>query len=560
MGDIYSIDQSCRYLLTRAARHRREGRFDEAMALLARAKRQFGPSEEIELAFARAYDEMGCEEEACRAYLRIVREEGRHRAQALFHLAVASAQHADFARASSYFQAFAKSDRAGVSPEMAALLHMQLMEAAQKPVPCNRRERARMLEQRAVRRLHEGRICAAKRTIEKSLSLHPRADGYLLKGCCHLLLKEADQAIGSALSAHRMAPGRVQALCVLADAYLMAGHEDIARRTLFQAARRAKSVDSLLSVAVESAKLQENRITLILTKKLLAREPFQIKGMAIRACALTNLGNPKSAMRLFGRLCGLMPEDSVFQAHYKLLREGKNLAGQLSMAQDVPAEEAMERSMQLVALLAEDPAQLRDDTEALYALCRSAEWALHSPMAGANVTMLALVMLGALDTRATRDVLLDCLVDPRVDDGLKRTILQVMAAHSDETPVYADLGGRLVRLAAGASVDGGQRSAKGQHILQRAADVLMPVYPGAAKELLFLWVAYLDAYGPPKGRMEEACAAALEYTFHLRAGRRVSLKVISRKNNVSHRLAARCVRRMLHALEKAAAGEEAPQE
>lgn len=41
---------------------------------------------------ARVYDEMGCEEEAARAYLRVMRMGGRHTAQALFHLALSSAQ------------------------------------------------------------------------------------------------------------------------------------------------------------------------------------------------------------------------------------------------------------------------------------------------------------------------------------------------------------------------------------------------------------------------------------------------------------------------------------
>jgi len=104
MTNVVSIGTSCEFLLSRAARHRRAGRYDEAMVLLTKARTQFGSTEEIELETARVYDEIGCEEEAAKRYFRIVRADGVHRGEALFSLALASAQRADVNRAATNFQ------------------------------------------------------------------------------------------------------------------------------------------------------------------------------------------------------------------------------------------------------------------------------------------------------------------------------------------------------------------------------------------------------------------------------------------------------------------------
>ena len=106
MSNVVSMGRTCEFLVTRAARHRRAGRYDEAMALLSKAKDQAGVREDVELEMAKIYEEIDCEEEAARCYLRIVRLGGEYRAQALFHLALCSAQRADLKRASSYYQQF----------------------------------------------------------------------------------------------------------------------------------------------------------------------------------------------------------------------------------------------------------------------------------------------------------------------------------------------------------------------------------------------------------------------------------------------------------------------
>ena len=53
MTNVVSIDCTCEYLVKRAARHRRAGRYDEAMALLWKAKNQFGWSDEVLLEMAK---------------------------------------------------------------------------------------------------------------------------------------------------------------------------------------------------------------------------------------------------------------------------------------------------------------------------------------------------------------------------------------------------------------------------------------------------------------------------------------------------------------------------
>ena len=49
MSKVVSMGQTCAFFVSRAARHRRAGLYGEAMALLTKARDQFGPDEEIEL-------------------------------------------------------------------------------------------------------------------------------------------------------------------------------------------------------------------------------------------------------------------------------------------------------------------------------------------------------------------------------------------------------------------------------------------------------------------------------------------------------------------------------
>lgn len=549
MSNIYPIGQTCQYLLQRAARNRRADKYDQAMTLLTRARNEYPGDEDVELELAKTYDEMGCEADAARTYLRIVRRGGKHRALALFELAIASAQNADLTRALSYFEAFAASDRSGVSPQMAALLQKQLAEAIRRPKSKSRASRARLLERRAIERLHEGKIHAARRDVERAIRLKETPQRRLLKACCHLIQEEGALAVRDAQRALELKGAYVQALCVLADAYVLIGQEKLANKSLYRAARQAKANESLMSVAVECAKHGQDRLTLILTKRLLKRAPCHIRAMAMRACAQMNLGYIKQAEKLFGRLCVLMPEDSAFDAYYKMAKSGGMTDVHLTLAQDVPPQEAMDRGFHLLTTLHEEPSALRADKEKLTEICRCADWALHSPLAGENVTLIAVIILAALDTQETREVLFDALVDPHLDDSLKKSILQAVCAHCSEAPVYADLQGRLVRLAAGASVSFSREADACQDVVQRAANALMGRYPDAAKVLLELWIAYLNRYGIVRGRRTDACAAALEYVYHLKNNRRVSISRIAKRYAVSHRLMRSCARRILRAQE-----------
>lgn len=547
MGDIYPIEQTSQYLVARAARHRRAGRYDRAMMLLSKAKGCDHDDEEIEYELARTYDEMGCEDEASRAYLRVVRMRGAHRARALFQLTLSSMEHADLERAVSYFEALCASDHAGVAPEAMELLKRQLLQVAKSPKIRTRRQLAKALEQRAVRCLNGGKISSARRNIERSLDLRETARGHVLNACCHLLSGDGEAAARAAESALRRSPGYIQALCVLADAQMMIGDTVHARRTLCHAARRAQSSDALQSIAIECAKCGLDELTLVLTKRLLGREPFHIRALALRACAFANLGCMKAAGKIFARLDALMPQNSVYGTYYHMIGDGWTPSARLIMAQDIPEESAMERCMQLVSLLHADPDEVRADHERVHEICRMADWALRSEMAGANVTMIAVILLSVINTQETRQILFDVLTDPKLSDDLKRCVLQALCAHSEETPTDADLGGRFVRLAAGASTTLVQGAEECQEAVQMAASALLPVYPDSAQVLLDMWVAYLGRYGAPEGRMVSGCAAALEYAYHLRAGRCVRMERIARKAGVSPRLARLCLRRILRA-------------
>lgn len=141
-------------------------------------------------------------------------------------------------------------------------------------------------------------------------------------------------------------------------------------------------------------------------------------------------------------------------------------------------------------------------------------------------------------------MLLDALTDPQIGDGVKSSILQALTARDGFHPYDADMGGRLLRLAAGGCV---QRKAAGetaQRVVQAAADALMPSFPKAPQVLLPLYIAYLDAYGLPQRRERAACAAALEVAFHAISGRTVNAQVIAAKNGASPRLCRMILRRL----------------
>ena len=73
MSNIYPFGQTYQYLLTRSQRNQRAGKYDQAMMLLTKARRENSQSAETEAAIASIYDEIGCEEDAIRSYLRVVR-------------------------------------------------------------------------------------------------------------------------------------------------------------------------------------------------------------------------------------------------------------------------------------------------------------------------------------------------------------------------------------------------------------------------------------------------------------------------------------------------------
>ncbi len=547
MSNIYPIGQTCQYYVRRAARNRRAGQFEQAITLLTRAKAEYPGDDDVELELAKTYDEMGSEEAAMRSYLRLVHRESKHRALALFELAITSAQQAQLGRAAAYFEAFAASDRNGVSTEMAALLQRQLSQALEKPHGRTRKARARGLEQRAIMLLHAGKIHAARRAVMHSIRLQETAQRRLLKAACHLIREEGESSVREAQRALELRPGYVQAMCLLVDAYILTGDTGSARRVLYQAARIARATDSLLNVAIESAKHGYDRLTLITTKRILKREPYHQRAMAMRACALMNLGSRRPAAKLFGRLCTLYPDESIYEAYYRIAKGEEPMHERLTMAQDVPTDEAMDRGIFLLSTLSEEPSVIRSSEEELRRICRCAQWALRSSLVGANITMIAVIILAALDMPKTREVLFDALVDPQIGDPVKQTILQAVSVHCKQKPAYADLQGRLVRLAAGASMSISGPVEPCQPVVQSAANALMRRYPGAAGALLELWIAYIRRYGSVAGRRAAACAAALEYVYHLKNGRKVSALPIAQRYNISRRLLRLCARRILDA-------------
>lgn len=544
MGNVVSMEKPCDYLVRRASARRRKGNYDEAMTLLAKAKDQFGLKEEIEIEMARIYDEIECEEEAARAYLRVVRLNGANKAEALFQLALSCMQRGDYSRAISYYDLFLASHQRSVLPEYVQLLGEQLKKGTHSPFSGTKKNRIKALIARGVEHMHAGRTKAARRAFERALALKESARCHTLLACCALLDGDAERCIAHAGKANALSPWRVQTLLVLSDAYALLGEEQKARNCLYLAAVRSRDTDDYLATALESAKRGEDYLTLRLTSKLLKREPFHTRAMLLRGCALINLRRFGEASRILGRVCVLMPENTVSEALYKMVREESMPAERLSLGLEVPHEEGVSRAMQLVAALYMSKEDLQSDRDRERLLCRYAAWAFRSRLAGNQVAMVALFVMRILDTEMAQIVLEDALSDPQIEDAFKIKILQLLADEQGIRPYHVDLGGRYVRLAAGGTANHGNVGGLCREIVQRAADELTP-FQGAAKELLAIWLAYLETYGAPNRRHADACTAALEYTYHLKSGRHVALLPIARKRRASRRLCALFARRML---------------
>ncbi len=60
MTKVVSMARTSEYWVSRAQKHRLAGRYDEAMALLAKTREQYGTGEALERELAQTYDEMGC--------------------------------------------------------------------------------------------------------------------------------------------------------------------------------------------------------------------------------------------------------------------------------------------------------------------------------------------------------------------------------------------------------------------------------------------------------------------------------------------------------------------
>ena len=190
-------------------------------------------------------------------------------------------------------------------------------------------------------------------------------------------------------------------------------------------------------------------------------------------------------------------------------------------------------------------------------ICRQCFWAIRSPMAGGHVKTVALIVMSALETAETREILLDALTDPHVPDSFKAGVLQVMTSRYGFKPYDVDFGGRLVRLAAGGLSAQPVRSTEmNQKIVQQVSDALAPGFPDAPRVLLPLYLAYADRYGTPKRRSECACCAALEYVYHLKNGRTVSLEAIAVRYDVPKRLCAMLARRLMRIDMKTQTGGE----
>lgn len=545
MTNVVSIRCTCDYLVKRAARHRRAGRYDEAMALLWNARNQFGISEQILIEMAQIYEAIGCEEEVCRAYLRLARLGGKYRDRALFQLSVYSAQRGDVRRAASYLDTLCQMKTQEISSEMRDALKQNLRLEIKEASSRNPRKRAKALEKRAASYLQSGKAAAAQCAMEHALRVHPTARGYTMLACCQLLRMRFDDAVASAEIAHRLALGNVQTLCVLADAYLACGNQEYAKKTIYLAALRAKKIDDLLSVAVEAAKFGEDKLTLNLTDRILRIAPFHTRAMMLRACAYINQHAYAPARRLLGRLCGLLPENTVCESYFKSLNAGHSFSERLTLGLDVTREEGVNRATELVSLLYTNPKELDADHAACLRICRLADWAFHSPMAGAATKTIALLLVSSLQSQEAKQVLLDLLVDPLIADTMKLHALQVLTAKEGFYPYEVDMDGKLVRLAAGAVSSTPVTAAHANtKIVQRVADALLLDHdPHASGMLLDAFLSYLDTYGYPDSKHENACSAALECWYLARCKRPVQEQRIAVRYGTTIRMMRKYVRR-----------------
>lgn len=561
MSNVVPLKRSLEYLVSRAQGHRMGGRYEEAMALLERAREQYGLREEIELEMAKTYDEMDCEEEAARSYLRVVRLGGEQTGFALFNLALTSFTQDDIRRSVSYFERFLQSGGKGVQPEMAALLEQQIRRELERPTPVSRKGRARELERRAIERIREGKIHAAIQTLRHVVTLSPNAQRYALLASCYLLQRNHEAAMICAREAHRRAPRRVQPLCVMADIYWAREKTEAARRALYLAAMRVRRSEELFGVAAESAKLGEDQLTLLLTGKLLRKKPYDMQAIMVRACALLNQGRAEEAGRLLGRLCVLKPEDTVAQGMYRLAREEQEALSmgrpcaqreRLTTGLDVPRKEASERISRLISVFYADAARLRESENAREQeeLCRLAVWAFRSRSAGEQGAVLALLVMGLIGTQEARGVLLDALTDPQISDGFKMAILQALESMGGTKGCDVDMGGRFCRLAAGGIVSRPVGSCASD-IVQRVSDVLCARFPDAAEVILAMWIPYVEKYAPPKReRRANAVAAALETLYHRKKGAALDERDVAGCWGVSPRLCRLYVRRICRAMDE----------
>lgn len=547
MSNVTTIGCTREYLIRRAGKHRRAGRYDEAMALLWKAKDQFGLHEDIELEAARVYTEMGCEEAAARAYLRVMRLNGAHKGDAMFELALGCAQRGDLKRAVSYYEQYMDcSERSEVSADMAAALGRQLLEELEAPPVHSRRAYARRLERKAAARLQEGKARAAQHLMEHAVRLNETAHGYTLLACCYLVRNAYAEAVQAASHANRLSPGRIQTLCVLSDAYAALGEEVMSRRALCLAAMRTGVTDDdLFSVALESAKHGEDRMTLRVTKKLLARDAYHTPGMRLRACALMNLGRRKEASRLFGRLCGLLPEDTVCAYYYRLALEETQPAERLTLGADVTREEGIRRAAELIAQLYMSPEEIAKSPASLKRICRLCAWAFRSLMVGGSTRMVALILMMALGEKPeAQEVLLDVLTDPDIAENFKMQVLQALTARNGFQPYCVDVDGKLAYLAAGGistqQACGGHARAQA---VQRASDALAGDHKDAPQVLMDLYLQYLERYPQPKGREEDACAAALMALYVLKSGKGADLRSMAANYGITLRRLRMMLRR-----------------
>lgn len=547
MTNVVSMERTCEYWVKRAQKHRMAGRYDEAMMLLSKAKEQFGLQEKIELEMAVVYDEMGCEDEAARSYLRVARLGGEEAAQALFQLAASSLSRRDLKRAQSYAHRFLRLNKGAVSDEMTALLMRHIQEELTTEMPKTLKKRAKQLEDRAMERLQTGKPEAALRLIRRASRMCPNARREALMACCYLVMNRAKEALEQAQKAHQTMPRHVQSMCLLADAYSLAGDKTSALKMLYLAAMRAKTNDDLFAVMMESAKSGADGLTVRMTERLLGREPFHTRAMCIRACALINLGRLEEAERILGRLCVLLPEDTVCETLYRCVKEGKSVNERLTLGVDVSHGEAGERALKVFCAFADAD---RIDEEEKPELARICAWMMRTAMVPPQCAIIAVRFLIEMDTEQTRCVLLDALTDPGVEDRLKMLILQLMTEKYGVLPFDVDIGGSYTQLVAGAQTSRAQTGSRGQETVQKASDAVSRQFPDAPSVMLGMWTPYLDLYGAPRAQGQAAASAALEYLFHRKQGRSMSLGMIARRWNVSRRLCAVYVRRIQRANDK----------